>query len=707
MPPIRAFRSTGAALLVAACLAAPATAVTPNGRLQIIHLDVGQGDGAVLISPLGQVVMIDDGVYGNPTPASGVKVPQQLQALGVTHVDYHFASHYHADHIGLFGTIFGAGGVATLGYAWDRGGSYSSGTYTTYVNTAGSKRRTLVKNQVLTLDSLSAHPVFIKVIDLNGAGVPGASGDENSSSLQLKVSYGEFDMSFGGDTPGANSGSYRNVESPEAPAMGPIEVYKVHHHGSATSSLTDWLNATQPKVAVVSCGNGNSYGHPTASAIGRLHNAGTHTYWTETGAGVAPLAGWDKVSGGQVVISATWEPGGVDTIRGNGFADTFTNSGTPGGDVQAPVASLTSPVGGETWKVGSSHTLTWTASDNTGVTGVDLAWSVDDGSSWLPIAASAPNTGSYAWVVPATATTEARVRVVARDAAGNLGADSSFSSFTVDWWTVAASAEVGGTITPSGVVGVSEGASATFNISPGTGFTIGDVLVDGVPAGAISSYTFDAVAADHAIAATFLDVAAPVVAVTAPAGGETWAQGSLHDITWTATDNLAVATITIEYSAHGDAGPWEPVASGLDNSGTYAWTVPAVETDSARVRVTAYDPGANSGTAASAALFRIGSGTTAVDAGPLVLALSSPSPNPSAGEARIAFTLPAAGEVRLEIFDLSGRRVWSDEGMMSAGAHARSWNGTTLDGRHAGGGLYFVRLVTPWGTRGERLVRIR
>ena len=79
------------------------------------------------------------------------------------------------------------------------------------------------------------------------------------------------DMSFGGDTPGQNSGSYKNIESTVGPEMGSIEVYKVHHHGSATSSWTDWLNATHPKVAVISEGNGNSYGHPTSSALGRLH----------------------------------------------------------------------------------------------------------------------------------------------------------------------------------------------------------------------------------------------------------------------------------------------------------------------------------------------------------------------------------------------------------------------------------------------------
>lgn len=208
-------------IAIALSLASPAAAVTANGRLQIIHLDVGQGDGAVLISPLGQVVMIDDGVYTNPTPASGVKVPAQLQALGVTHVDHHFASHYHADHIGLFATIFGNGGVATLGYGWDRAESYTTQTYTNYVNTLGSRRRTLVKGQVIMLDSLSAHPVLITCVDLNGAGTN--TTDENGQSVVLRVSYGEFDAVFGGDLPGTSPA----IEPIVGPEVGPVEVYSV------------------------------------------------------------------------------------------------------------------------------------------------------------------------------------------------------------------------------------------------------------------------------------------------------------------------------------------------------------------------------------------------------------------------------------------------------------------------------------------------
>ena len=87
----------------------------------------------------------------------------------------------------------------------------------------------------------------------------------NAKCLILKVSYGNFDEVFGGDLAGYPSGtssSNTNIETKVGPQVGPVEVYKVHHHGSAYGSYDDWLNATRPKVGIVSVGTGNSYGHP-------------------------------------------------------------------------------------------------------------------------------------------------------------------------------------------------------------------------------------------------------------------------------------------------------------------------------------------------------------------------------------------------------------------------------------------------------------
>ena len=288
-----------------------------NGKLQIHHIDVGQGDGILVISPLGETALIDDGTY---TDCSGIK--SYLQGLGLTSVKYHFTTHYHSVHIGCIDDLAAIGiTISTAGY--DRGGSYSSGVYTAYVNTLGGKRTTISKNQVITLDAGAANPVTIRCVDLNGAGVYSGT-DENALSTVYKLSYGSFDEVLGGDLSG---GSGSNVEAAVGPEVGDVEVYKVHHHGSATSTTAGWLSATTPEVGIISVGNGNSYGHPTSTALTNLHNKGVHTYWTETGSGVAPNPSWDKV-GGTIVVQAQPGAGATYTVAGSGFTDTYTNGGT-------------------------------------------------------------------------------------------------------------------------------------------------------------------------------------------------------------------------------------------------------------------------------------------------------------------------------------------------------------------------------------------
>ncbi|MBA3315029.1 MAG: right-handed parallel beta-helix repeat-containing protein, partial [Planctomycetaceae bacterium] len=100
-------------------------------------------------------------------------------------------------------------------------------------------------------------------------------------------------------------------------------------------------------------------------------------------------------------------------------------------DTTAPVVQLTSPNGGQNLTTGGSTTITWTATDNMAVASVDLYYSADGGSTYTLIVAGLSNSGSYAWTLPATATTQGRVRVVARDAAGNSAADASDANFTV------------------------------------------------------------------------------------------------------------------------------------------------------------------------------------------------------------------------------------------------------------------------------------
>jgi beta-lactamase superfamily II metal-dependent hydrolase len=285
-----------------------------NGKLQIHFMNVGQGDGAVLISPLGEIVLFDDGVVGNcDKPAA------YLRKLGVTKIDYHIASHYHQDHIGCCGQILGE--FLLQKDALDHGGSYSGTVYDSYIATIGAKRKTAVPGTTVTLDSGSANPVRIDLVAINGNGV--ATDNENDKSLAAVVRFGKFDAEISGDLSGYDTPNYKDIETSVAPKVGKIEVYKVHHHGSSHSSNPTWLSTTTPKVGIVSCGPNNTYGHPTEEAMNALHAAGVKCYWTSSGKGVPPEPGMDIVGGNIVVeVAANAE---TFTVRHNdNHTDTYT-----------------------------------------------------------------------------------------------------------------------------------------------------------------------------------------------------------------------------------------------------------------------------------------------------------------------------------------------------------------------------------------------
>ena len=230
------------------------------------------------------------------------------------------------------------------------------------------------------------------------------------------------------------------------------------------------------------------------------------------------------------------------------------------------------------------------------------------------------------------------------------------------------------------------------------------MLLDGGSLGAVSTYTFGPVSGNHTLAASFADVAAPVAQLTSPVGGERWAKGSAQVVTWSASDNAGVTAIVLDLSLHGASGPWLVIAHGLANAGNYGWTAPDSASDSTLVRVTAYDAASHATSDASDSLFVLFDPLVGVGNGPLGLALDAPFPSPGRGAVTLRYTLPAAGVARLEIADLAGRIVWREQGSRAAGAHLARWDGLRTSGSRAPAGLYFVRLVTPWGAREGRLV---
>ena len=118
------------------------------------------------------------------------------------------------------------------------------------------------------------------------------------------------------------------------------------------------------------------------------------------------------------------------------------------------------------------------------------------------------------------------------------------ASFAVDsgqTYTITPSAGANGSITPPLPQSIAAGGSVSFSIAAEAGYHIADVLVDGTTVGAVASYTFTNVQADHAISASFAATMGPVVMVTSPTGGEVWRRGTAQAIRWTLSAPVAPA----------------------------------------------------------------------------------------------------------------------------------------------------------------------
>jgi beta-lactamase superfamily II metal-dependent hydrolase len=320
-----------------------------NGKLQIHHIDVGQGDGAVLISPGGQVVVFDAGEdmkrHDCARPVS------YLDQLGITRIDYLFVSHYHFDHIGCIPAVLTQFPLSKDAY--DRGGTYPSTTYTSYVAAVGSHRKTAAVGDTVTLDKNTPNPVLITVVAVGGKSQHGTvqTSNENDLSLAAVVAFGSFKEEVGGDLSGDNTQMYQDVETPVAPDVGKINVYKVHHHCSSHSTNDTWLQDTQPAVGIISDGDSNDYGHPTADCLERLHTHNVKAYWTETGNGATPEPGLDVV-GGNIVVEVAPNASTYTVTYGGSHTDTYSMTGSP---ALGPVPGTVATTPKFAWSKRSSH----------------------------------------------------------------------------------------------------------------------------------------------------------------------------------------------------------------------------------------------------------------------------------------------------------------------------------------------------------------
>jgi hypothetical protein len=207
-----------------------------------------------------------------------------------------------------------------------------------------------------------------------------------------------------------------------------------------------------------------------------------------------------------------------------------------------------------------------------------------------------------------------------------------------------------------------------------------------------------------------IDAEAPVVMVGNPDGGETLYYGSIHDIEWTANDNIGVVEVSILLSTDGGVTYPDTVSAGEANDGTYAWAVPDIDSKQARIKIIATDAAENVGEDQSSGDFTLWGSQSAVEPGDgkravEQVSISVPGGIVAGNRAVVEFGLPAAAYVRLSCYDPAGRRIaLIASGRREEGRHNIEWDLGTETGSRLGPGVYFLRLDTEGDVATAKLV---
>ena len=257
----RGHRGKGLALLVvshAGLLLGPSP-VAGDGRLHMDVLDVGQGDSILLRSPSGRSILIDAGGSHDPHYDVGERrVAPVLWNLGVRRIDALALTHGHPDHVGGAPFVLHAFDVAEVweGPAAPRDAGWRRLDHS--LTQARVGRRSLSRGHRVAWDT-----VVLEVLGPRPRRP--AWRVRNEDSLVLAASLGEVTFLLPGDV---QEGAEDALEVPRS------IVLKVPHHGSRSSSRPRLVERAAPRVAVVSVGGRNPFGHPASSVLARYAAAG-------------------------------------------------------------------------------------------------------------------------------------------------------------------------------------------------------------------------------------------------------------------------------------------------------------------------------------------------------------------------------------------------------------------------------------------------
>lgn len=265
----------------AAALGAAVFLICPKTGLTVTFLDVGQGD-CIFIESVGEGKYLVDGGSSSVKDVGEYRIIPFLKSQGASVLEAVFVTHPDEDH---------CSGIREL---LETGKEQGIKINNLVLPDAAKEARTEAYLELTLLAGKAGVPVSyisrgqrigsrnLKFVCLHPS--EGYMGETNEYSIVLELAYGNFSAMLTGDVEGEGERQMINFLK-ERNSQGRLTVLKAAHHGSAGSTPEELLECRMPFYTVISCGRGNSYGHPHTELLARLKEHDTHILVTyETGA---------------------------------------------------------------------------------------------------------------------------------------------------------------------------------------------------------------------------------------------------------------------------------------------------------------------------------------------------------------------------------------------------------------------------------------